>query len=133
MERCGFCVTPKRLEKVRKKNNTTIALNILFVPYNTKEIRTAYKSKYNNERKNQVIFLMITDNEKWHYLALKSERIFYGEKWCNRAVTSLSRLLRGMTSNHHGDFYCLNCYHSYSTETGLKKHEEYLMNMVTVI
>ena len=51
---------------------------------------------------------MITDNEKWHYLALKREHIFYDEKWCNRAVTSLSRLLRGMTSSHHGDFYCLN-------------------------
>ena len=55
---------------------------------------------------------------------MKSERIFYGEKWCNRAVTSFSRLLRGITSNHYGDFYCLNCYHSYSTETRLKKHEE---------
>ena len=62
--------------------------------------------------------------KKWHYLALKSERIFYGEKWCNRVVTSFSRLLRGMTSNHHGDFNCLNCYHSHSTETRLKKHEE---------
>ena len=27
---------------------------------------------------------MITDGKKWHYLALKSERIFYGGKWCNR-------------------------------------------------
>ena len=67
---------------------------------------------------------MITDNEKWYYLALKSEQIFYGEKWCNCAVGSLSKLLTGMTSNHHGDFYCLNCYHSYSTKTRLKNQEE---------
>ena len=44
-------------------NNKSIALNILKVPYNTKEIRNAYKSKYNLERKNKVILLMITDRE----------------------------------------------------------------------
>ena len=43
---------------------------------------------------------------------------------CNRPVKSLSRLLRGITSNHHGYFYCLNCYHSYITENRLKEHEE---------
>ena len=26
-----------------------------------------------------------------------------------------SALLRGITSNHNGDFYCLNCFHTYST------------------
>ena len=39
-------------------------------------------------------------------------------------MKSLSRLLRGITSNHVGDFYCLNCFHSYSTENELKKHEK---------
>ena len=68
-----------------EQNNETIALNILFVPHNTKQIRHAYKSKYNNKRENQVILLMITDGEKWYYLAFKSERTFYGGKWCNRA------------------------------------------------
>ena len=37
---------------------------------------------------------------------------------------SLSGLLRGKTSNHHGDFNCLNCNNSYSTENRLKKHEK---------
>ena len=32
-------------------NNKSIALNILYVPYNTKKIRHAYKSKYNVKRK----------------------------------------------------------------------------------
>ena len=36
----------------------------------------------------------------------------------------LSRLLRGITSNHNGDFYCLNYFHSYSTEKRLIKHEK---------
>ena len=45
-------------------NNKTIALNVLFVPYNTKQIRPAYISKYNSNRENQVILLMITDGKK---------------------------------------------------------------------
>ena len=90
-----------------EQNNKTIALNILFVPYNTKKIRLAYKSKYNHKRDNQVFLLMITDDgKKWHYLAVKS----------------ISALLRGITSNHNGDFYCLNCFHSYRTKETLKKH-----------
>ena len=55
-----------------EQNNKTIALNILYLPYNTEEIRHAYKSKYNKERKNQVILLMITDGKKWHYLSVKN-------------------------------------------------------------
>ena len=57
---------------------------------------------------NQVTLLIITDGKKWHCLAVKS----------------LSALLRGITSNHNGDFYCLNCFHSYRTETILKKHDQ---------
>ena len=78
------------------------------MPYNTNEIKQAYVSKYNNERDNQVNLLMITDGTtNWHYLAIKN----------------ISGLLRGITSNHNGDFYCLNCFHSYTTKRKLKKHE----------
>ena len=77
------------------------------MPYSTKEIRHAYKSKYNLKRENQVILLMITGCEKWHYLAEKS----------------LFALLRGITSNNNGDFYCLNCFRSYITKTRLEKHK----------
>ena len=35
----------------------------------------------------------------------------------------LYALLRGITSNNNGDFYCLNCFHSYSREEKLKKHK----------
>ena len=38
----------------------------------------------------------------------------------------MSALLRGVTSDHNGDFYCLNCFHSYKTENKLKKHERIL-------
>ena len=51
---------------------------------------------------------MITDGTKWYYLAVKR----------------LSVLLRGITSNNNGDFYCLNCFHSYSTKEKFEKHEK---------
>ena len=89
-----------------ESNNKSIALNILYVPYNTEKIRHAYKSR------NQVIILMITDGKKLHYFA--------GKK--------LSGLLRGITSKHKEDFYCLNCFHSYSTKDSLKKHKDVCEN-----
>ena len=54
-----------------EKNNKSIALNILFVPNDNKDIRLAYKSEYNGKREKQVVLLMIGDGEKWHYLAVK--------------------------------------------------------------
>ena len=96
-----------------EQNNKEIALNVLFVPHNKKEIEIAYKSKYNYKHKRQVILLMITDkNNKWHYLAVKS----------------LTALFRETISNHGGDFYCLNCFHSYHTLNKLKKHERVCNN-----
>ena len=40
----------------------------------------------------------------------------------------MSPLLRGITSNHVEDFYCLNCFHSFSTKNKLKKHENVCKN-----
>ena len=108
-----------------ERNNKTIALNILFAPHNEKTIILTYKSKYNSKCKNQVVLLMITDGKKWHYIALKSERTDDG---FNRPIKSLSRLFRGITSNHDGDFYCLNCLHSFRTDNALKKHERLCEN-----
>ena len=55
---------------------------------------------------------MITNGKKWHYLA----------------VTNLSALLQGKSSNHKEDFYCLNCFNSYTTKNKLKEHEEICNN-----
>ena len=44
--------------------NSEIALNILFVDHNQKEIRRTYISKYKIQRKNEINLLMITDAEK---------------------------------------------------------------------
>ena len=103
-----------------EQNNNTIALNILFIPHNEKTINLAYKSKYNRKRENQVVLLMITNGEQWHYIALKSVRTDDG---FNRPTRSLSRLFREATSNNPGDFYCLNCLHPFRTDNALKRHE----------
>ena len=56
-----------------EQNNTSIALNILFVPHNSEEIKLAYKLNY-NKRKNQVkILLMINDqSDNYYYFAVKN-------------------------------------------------------------
>ena len=58
-----FPAGPKNWEKF-EQNNKTIALHILFLPYNAETTRVAYRSKYNHKRKNQVILLMVTDGKK---------------------------------------------------------------------
>ena len=95
-----------------EKNNETIAFSVLYIPCNTKTTSVAYKSKYNNKRKRQVILLMITNGKKQHYLA----------------VTDISALFQRISSNHDGDFYCLNCFSSYTTKNKLKEHEEICNN-----
>ena len=37
-------------------------------------------------------------------------------------------MLQGKSSNHHEDFYCLNCFNSYTTKNKLKEHEEICNN-----
>ena len=85
-----------------------------------KQKNLAYKSKYNRKRKNEVVLLMNTYVEQWHYIALKSIRTDDG---FNRRIRSLPRLFRAITANHHGDFYCLNCVQSFRTDNTLKRHE----------
>ena len=92
--------------------NNEIALNILYVPYNTKKIQVAYKSKHNLTREKQVILLMISNGENWHYLVVKN----------------LPGLFKGITSNHKEDFYCLNCFHSYRTKNKLEAHKKICEN-----
>ena len=65
-----FPATSRDWRKVELNND--IALNILYIPHNTKKIQLAYRSKNNLTCDKQVILLMITDGEKWHYLTVKN-------------------------------------------------------------
>ena len=62
----------------------------------------------------QKILLMIPNKAKecWHYLA----------------VREFSAFLHGITSKHKGDFYCLNCLHSFIIENKLMFHEKVCKN-----
>ena len=86
------------------------------MPYNIKKINIAYKSKNNLTEEREIILLMVSDDQKWHYLVVKN----------------LSGLLRGITFNHKEDFYCLNCVHSYSTKNKLEAHKKYVKTMIIV-
>ena len=55
---------------------------------------------------------MITNGENWHYLTVKN----------------LPGLLRGITSSHKEDFYCLNCFRWYRTRNKLQVHKKICEN-----
>ena len=55
---------------------------------------------------------MISNGKNQHYLA----------------VTNLSALIEGISSNHKEGFYCLNCFNSYTSKNKLKEHEEICNN-----
>ena len=100
------CISKLEYWKKSDSNNPTIALNVL----HEKEMEkcSASSSKYDSTFQKQIILLMIPNVERkgWHYLAVKK----------------LFVLLYGITSKHKGDFYCLNCLHSFRTKNKLKSH-----------
>ena len=71
-------------------------LLIFCIPKKKKYVQLISQNVFGIAKKN---VLMIPNEEKegWHYLAVKK----------------LSTPLRGVASKHHGDFYCLNCLHSF--------------------
>ena len=79
--------------------------------------QVAYKSKQNLTCDKQVILSMITNGEKWHYLTVKN----------------LPGLLRGTTSTHKEDFYCLNCFRSYRLKINLKYIKKYVKIIIIAI
>ena len=46
----------------------------------------------------------------------------------NVPVLTYLFLLRGVTSKSNGDYYCINCLHSFRTENTLKTHENVCKN-----
>ena len=96
--------------------NDEVELNILYIYiyiYIYIIILGKYKLLINLKIINlQVILLMITNGEKWRYLTIKN----------------LPGLLRGITSTHKEDFYCLNCFHSYRTRNKLESHTKICEN-----
>ena len=68
-------------------------------------------------REKQIILLMISNGENWHYLVVKR----------------LSGLLTGITSNHKEDFYCLNCFHTRTERKINLKHTKKCVKIVIMV
>ena len=64
-------------------------------------------SKHDSNPEKQVILLMLSNGKGWHYLSVKK----------------LSSLIKGIPSKHKGDFYCVNCLHSFRTKNKLESHK----------
>ena len=92
------------------KSYLTIALDALCAKKG--KIYPANVSKHNSNCEKQVILLMIPNGEGRHYLA----------------VEKLSALFWGIISEHHGDFYSLNCLYSFAKENKCKSHENVCEN-----
>ena len=91
-----------------EKLNEDITLNIFYVPFNQKTICSEYISNRNYTVKKQITLLKITDDkEKWHFLALPS---IPTEDGYLRPTKSFSRLMEGIASKNHNDFYCYGCF-----------------------
>ena len=103
--------------KIFDLNYKKVALNIFFVPYNTKKVRLAYKSKHNRKRENQGVFLMITDGKKGHYLAVKS----------------FPALLKRITSITMETFIVSIAFTHTAQKINLKSMKEYAMILITVM
>ena len=107
--------------------NSDVALNVLYVPFEEQNVCPEYISNRNFDIKDQIILLKISDEKgKWHFLALPS---ILDEDGVKRPYKSLSRLMEGISSNNHGDFYCLGCFSSFHTKTTLENHADFCKNI----
>ena len=106
--------------------NEAVSLNILYVPLNEVNICPEHISKRNFDKKHQLVLVKVGDDKgKWHFPALPSN---LDEAGIRRPKKSISRLMEGISSNSHDDFYCYECLHSFRTEIAIKNHVDLCKN-----
>ena len=77
-------------------------------------------------KENEIMPLFISKNSKtgkYHenLMMISNDK---GTIWHYTATKSIPALLRGITSKHNVDFYCLDCFRSYRTAEKLAEHEQ---------
>ena len=95
-------------EKIKNNSERISKINPFIDQYNWKEIDFPSKGKdwkKFDQIKNQLLLIFCM-----YLITLKNMSCVYLE------VKKLSALLKEITSNHNGDFYCLNCFHTYRTK-----------------
>ena len=86
------------------KNNKSIAMNVLYVQSDTGKIIHLYKSELNKTREKQSILLILTVDQKQHYVAVKN----------------LNSLLKD--KNKCSEHFCINCFKKFRAKSRLEKH-----------
>ena len=74
-----------------------------------KAMKNLKKHEKHSNHEKQAILSMISNGEGWRYLAVKKYQHYF---------------LRGITSKHDGDFYCLDRLLSFRTKYRLEQHKK---------
>ena len=82
------------------------------------KIYPAYVSKNNWNREKQVILLTSQNGKGW--------------RWRYTAAKKFPASLREVKSKNNGDFYFLNCFHSFKIKTKFGSHKNVCKNNVTI-
>ena len=113
MEGITYPVDLKDIKRFEKQN---LDISISVLGYSKEEriyplrISKFTKVKKEDERKHNIVLLLIKNGDNSHYCLIKN----------------LSALLTSQVNNHKGKFYfCLNCLNGYDEEEKLNKHKEY--------
>ena len=97
-----FPVSIKDIGKFENRNN--VSVDVLAV----EEVDIYICRKSNHKTNHEINLILISEDNRWHYTAIKS----------------LSRLLAGKNSKHHGKQYlCTNCLQGFTLE--LSRDEPY--------
>ena len=106
-----FPVSIKDIGKFENKNN--ILVNLLAVE--DRDIYICRKSNYRHDH--EINLIMISKDDRWHYTAIKS----------------LSRLLAGRNSKHHGkQCFCTNWLQGFTLESSRDEHYGYCNDDETI-
>ena len=109
--RLKFPISLKDIGKFENKNN--VSVNILVVE--EEDIYICQKSNY--RRDHEIKLMLISEDDRWHYAAIKS----------------LSRLLASKNSKHYGNqYFCTNCLQGFTLELSRDKHYGYCIDNETV-
>ena len=113
MEGIDYPVSLKDIKRFEKQN-PNISISVLGYSKDARifplRISEYTKAKKENERKHNIVLLLIKDGDNSHYCLVKNE----------------SALLSSQVNNHdHKLYFCLNCLNGFDTPEKLEKHKEY--------
>ena len=104
--KCKRINNPSKIDywKIFAKNDTRIALNILYTSKKMEAFIQLIFQKLIQIVKKNIVMIPNEEEKDWHCLTVKK----------------ISALLRGISSKHDGDFFSLHCLHS--LEQKIKKY-----------